>query len=174
MDIATLLKTILTGLKESKARFYKSSTKDEKRRQYDMFMKDIDKLNKVYKAHTTTETASNRIKEILISGIKDANSMKKEMENFKSEARPHKSNAPNLDRGKSENKGDDDNSDDELSGAIGGAIVSDKPNVKWEDVAGLENAKRALKEAIVLPTKFPDIFVGIRKPWKGILLYGVG
>lgn len=52
------------------------------------------------------------------------------------------------------------------------AIVSEKPNVKWEDVAGLEMAKTSLKEAIILPSKFPDIFVGIRKPWKGILLYG--
>lgn len=53
-----------------------------------------------------------------------------------------------------------------------GAIVKEKPNVKWEDVAGLENAKRSLQEAIILPTKFPDIFVGLRQPWKGILLYG--
>ena len=50
--------------------------------------------------------------------------------------------------------------------------MSEKPNVKWEDVAGLENAKRQLQEAIILPSRFPDIFVGLRKPWKGILLYG--
>lgn len=45
--------------------------------------------------------------------------------------------------------------------------------MKWSDVAGLENAKRALQEAIILPTKFPEIFVGLRRPWRGILLYGV-
>lgn len=39
-------------------------------------------------------------------------------------------------------------------------------------MAGLEFAKNSLKEAIILPTKFPDIFVGIRQPWRGILLYG--
>jgi vacuolar protein-sorting-associated protein 4 len=59
-----------------------------------------------------------------------------------------------------------------MNNAMSGAIVSEKPNVKWEDVAGLESAKNSLKEAIILPSKFPDIFVGIRKPWKGILLYG--
>jgi ATP-dependent 26S proteasome regulatory subunit len=53
------------------------------------------------------------------------------------------------------------------------AIISEKPNVKWEDVAGLEGAKQSLKEAVVLPIKFPDLFVGERRPWKGILLYGV-
>lgn len=59
-----------------------------------------------------------------------------------------------------------------MNDALMQAIVSEKPNVKWEDVAGLENAKQALKEAIILPSRFPDIFVGLRKPWKGILLYG--
>lgn len=54
-----------------------------------------------------------------------------------------------------------------------GAIVKEKPNVKWDDVAGLYAAKEALKEAVILPIKFPQLFTGKRKPWKGILLYGV-
>ena len=53
-----------------------------------------------------------------------------------------------------------------------GAIVIEKPNVKWDDVAGLESAKESLKEAVILPIKFPQLFTGKRKPWKGILLYG--
>ncbi len=44
--------------------------------------------------------------------------------------------------------------------------------MKWDDVAGLESAKEALKEAVVLPIRFPQFFTGKRKPWKGILLYG--
>nr|KAG5688724.1 hypothetical protein BaRGS_032059 [Batillaria attramentaria] len=55
---------------------------------------------------------------------------------------------------------------------LSGAIVIEKPNVSWEDVAGLAGAKEALKEAVILPVKFPHLFTGKRKPWKGILLFG--
>eukprot|EP00743_Colponemidia_sp_Colp-15_P001176 GILK01001291.1.p1 GENE.GILK01001291.1~~GILK01001291.1.p1 ORF type:complete len:463 (-),score=74.89 GILK01001291.1:211-1527(-) len=76
-------------------------------------------------------------------------------------------------------KDDGDKSDDEedpekakLKAALQGAIITEKPNVKWTDVAGLEGAKAALQEAVILPTRFPQLFTGKRRPWKGILLYG--
>ena len=47
-----------------------------------------------------------------------------------------------------------------MKGQLGGAIVTEKPNVKWDDVAGLQSAKDALKEAVVLPVKFPQFFTG--------------
>jgi vacuolar protein-sorting-associated protein 4 len=59
-----------------------------------------------------------------------------------------------------------------LQSKLEGAIVVEKPHVKWSDVAGLEGAKEALKEAVILPIKFPHLFTGKRIPWKGILLFG--
>jgi len=48
------------------------------------------------------------------------------------------------------------------------------PDVKWEDVGGLENIKEELKEAVEWPLKYFDIFkkANTTAP-KGILLYGV-
>ncbi len=49
-------------------------------------------------------------------------------------------------------------------------VLKEKPDVKFEQVIGLEEAKRALEEAIIFPNKRPDLFpLG----WpRGILLYG--
>ena len=51
-------------------------------------------------------------------------------------------------------------------------VVENNPNVKFEDIAELESAKRTLQEAVLLPLLMPDFFRGIRRPWKGVLLYG--
>ncbi|KAF9598059.1 hypothetical protein IFM89_024046 [Coptis chinensis] len=66
----------------------------------------------------------------------------------------------------------DDPEKDKLRSGLNSAIIREKPNVKWNDVAGLESAKQALQEAVILPVKFPQFFVGKRKPWRAFLLYG--
>lgn len=51
-------------------------------------------------------------------------------------------------------------------------IMLSNPNVTFESIAGLDEAKRLLKEAVVLPLYMPDYFQGIRRPWKGVLMFG--
>ena len=49
-------------------------------------------------------------------------------------------------------------------------IMKEKPDISWDDVIGLDDAKRAIRESIVYPTKRSDLFpLG----WpRGLLLYG--
>ena len=73
---------------------------------------------------------------------------------------------------KDDEDGDQDPEVKKLRAGLTSAILVDKPNIRWDDVAGLEVAKEALKEAVILPIKFPHLFTGKRTPWRGILLYG--
>ncbi|XP_042210938.1 katanin p60 ATPase-containing subunit A-like 2 isoform X1 [Homarus americanus] len=60
----------------------------------------------------------------------------------------------------------------DLANIIQREILVENPEVRWTDILGLEDAKRLVKEAVVYPLKYPQLFVGRFKPWRGILLYG--
>jgi transitional endoplasmic reticulum ATPase len=52
-------------------------------------------------------------------------------------------------------------------------VLVQTPNIKWEDIGGLEEVKEALKEAIEWPLKYPKLFEEAgAKPPKGIMLHG--
>lgn len=52
-------------------------------------------------------------------------------------------------------------------------VLVEVPEVKWEDIGGLQNVKLELQEAVEWPLKYPEIFEHMNaKPPKGILLYG--
>jgi transitional endoplasmic reticulum ATPase len=52
-------------------------------------------------------------------------------------------------------------------------VFIESPDVKWEDIGGLEGVKRELQEAVEWPLKYPDLYakIGHQVP-KGILLHG--
>ncbi|XP_065561483.1 fidgetin-like protein 1 isoform X1 [Artemia franciscana] len=62
--------------------------------------------------------------------------------------------------------------DKKLIELIKNEIMDMKSQVTWEDVAGLEFAKKTIKEIVVWPMLRPDIFTGLRGPPKGLLLFG--
>ncbi len=51
-------------------------------------------------------------------------------------------------------------------------ILQASPSTKFDQIVELDEAKRLLHEAVVLPSLIPDFFQGIRRPWKGILMFG--
>ncbi|KAJ4757567.1 Katanin p60 ATPase-containing subunit A1 [Rhynchospora pubera] len=51
-------------------------------------------------------------------------------------------------------------------------LLDKNPGVRWDDVAGLSEVKTLLQEAIVFPLLKPQYFQGIRKPYRGVLMFG--
>ncbi|XP_008523438.2 katanin p60 ATPase-containing subunit A-like 2 isoform X3 [Equus przewalskii] len=60
----------------------------------------------------------------------------------------------------------------ELAAVVSRDIYLHNPNIKWSDIIGLDAAKQLVKEAVVYPIRYPQLFTGILSPWKGLLLYG--
>ncbi|XP_014925476.1 katanin p60 ATPase-containing subunit A-like 2 isoform X3 [Acinonyx jubatus] len=60
----------------------------------------------------------------------------------------------------------------ELAAVVSRDIYLHSPNIKWNDIIGLDAAKQLVKEAVVYPIRYPQLFTGILSPWKGLLLYG--
>ncbi|CAD7937144.1 unnamed protein product [Amoebophrya sp. A25] len=65
-----------------------------------------------------------------------------------------------------------DGPDAELIRMIERDSVENDPQVSWDAIAGCEMAKDLLDEAVVMPLAMPDYFQGIRRPWRGVLLFG--
>ncbi|OHS99601.1 Vacuolar protein sorting-associated protein 4 [Tritrichomonas foetus] len=70
------------------------------------------------------------------------------------------------------NNTNNSNSNDLDTSAISNGILAERPNIKFSDVAGLEGAKQALNEAVIMPIRVPHLFDQATQPWRGILLYG--
>ncbi|XP_028398656.1 spastin-like [Dendronephthya gigantea] len=64
------------------------------------------------------------------------------------------------------------NIDTKIANRILDEVVQNSPDVTFEDVAGMENAKRLLQEIVILPALRPELFTGLRAPARGLLLYG--
>ena len=109
-------------------------------------------LNKIYMQ--SYQKYQERIKALResrgadIEPVVDPNASPEEQKKALARAQPHKDDQQDLDD----------------------LVMKEKPDVKWTEVIGLEDAKGALRESIVYPSKRPDLFpLG----WpRGMLLYG--
>lgn len=62
----------------------------------------------------------------------------------------------------------------DLTSVIARDIFTSDTGVTWNDIVGLDGCKRVLREAVVMPLKFPKLFKDkkLLKPWRGVLLHG--
>ncbi|CAK1552635.1 unnamed protein product [Leptosia nina] len=64
------------------------------------------------------------------------------------------------------------NIDQKMIELIENEIIDKGVPIGWDDIAGLQMAKSVIQEAVVWPLLRPDIFTGLRRPPRGILLFG--
>lgn len=64
------------------------------------------------------------------------------------------------------------NVDRDLAARIENEILDRSPQVLWDDIAGMAEAKRLLNEAVILPSLVPELFTGVLQPWRGVLMFG--
>jgi len=125
------------------------------------------KLNKVYMERASAY--QNRIKSLQMSHGLENDERTTTVVNHIDE-RVHSTNGNGKTGVQSDSLKKQNNSMDTLKADFDDLIMKEKPEVSWNEVIGLEDAKRAIRESIVYPTKRSDLFpLG----WpRGILLYG--
>ncbi|KAI5084206.1 hypothetical protein GOP47_0001141 [Adiantum capillus-veneris] len=62
--------------------------------------------------------------------------------------------------------------DSRLAAVIENEILDRSPAVNWDSIAGLDKAKQTLMEMVTLPIRRSDLFTGLRKPARGLVLFG--
>lgn len=161
------------------------ATDHDKNKEYDEALRCYEHAVEYFLHSIKYEAASDKAKESIrakcIQYLDRAEKLKdylgkKDKKKQKPVADGGKASHSKKDRDDKSSDEDEDSKEDpdkkKFENQLSGAIVMESPNIKWSDVAGLEGAKESLKEAVILPVKFPHLFTGNRKPWRGILLFG--
>lgn len=165
MDWQKIFTNIKYELNRHAAKYKKSDDPEDRQTHINNYTKTLNYLQSLQKGQVPSfykETLSN----LYQLSKKELETMKKNINNI--------AQKPMVDGGGGGKKGGGSGKDEDekLAGGLLDTIIADKPNVRWEDIAGLNEAKKSLHEALIMPIKYPDFFVGNVEPWKGILLYG--
>src|ERR671910_2217771 len=128
------------------------------------------KLNKVYMERANAY--QNRIKALQMShGLEEEKLVSTQIDNLKQDPpNGHGSKRSSASSTTTSTSSRSSGNVETLKADFDDLVMKEKPKVSWKEVIGLEDAKRAMRESIVYPTKRADLFpLG----WpRGILLYG--
>eukprot|EP00826_Nyctotherus_ovalis_P039290 TRINITY_DN376_c0_g1_i10.p1 TRINITY_DN376_c0_g1~~TRINITY_DN376_c0_g1_i10.p1 ORF type:complete len:401 (-),score=131.74 TRINITY_DN376_c0_g1_i10:228-1430(-) len=164
----------LVGIRDKAMKIGSAACELDKAKKYEEALKKYIESIELFQ-HVIKYESNKYIKDTLRGKAEEylnrASEIKKYLKNKKEDPLPAGADNNSQTNGK---KGSEEKKDEnaKLKEALGSAVITEKPNIKWDDVAGLEKAKSTLQEAVILPTKFPQLFVGKIRPWSGILLYG--
>ena len=91
---------------------------------------------------------------------------------FRGKKPTHNQNNQNNTNNKNNPKSIHQEEESQMDAKIESEIMQTNPGVKFSDIIGMEEMKKILYEVIVVPSIRPDLFTGILKPQRGILLFG--
>ena len=168
MDWHKKMSHVKSELKRQSRKFHEADSESEQEDAMNRYANGLNFINQILKGKVP-DLYRNNFQSLKSMADQELEQMKKNLGNFRQKVMEN-TNGGGGGGGNKGGKGDDDN--DKLADGLMATIVGEKPNVKWEDVAGLVEAKKSLHEALIMPIKFPAFFTGNVQPWKGILLYG--
>ena len=121
-----------------------------------------------------TELAAQKRKKELTSIISDIKKKPKDSPSYYMNEKKNFDNNTNNNINNNNTQKQDDKKiiTNDLRDKVLSEIVERKPDVKFEDVIGLKEAKEILREIIIVPNLRPDLFKGLRAPPRGLLLFG--
>ncbi|UJR33321.1 hypothetical protein I4U23_020771 [Adineta vaga] len=168
----------LTNVIQKGTHFAEQATLEDQKHNYEVaaghYMAAADWFIHATKYGTMNDETKKRLRAKVATYLKRA----EEIKNISNKKPSGRETVPNNhggnERSKTRQDCDEDNDDPDkrrMMQKFEGAIITN-PEVTFDNVVGLDQAKNALKEAVILPVKYPKLFRGKCKPWAGILLYG--
>ncbi|CAJ0585210.1 unnamed protein product, partial [Mesorhabditis spiculigera] len=132
------------------------ATEEDRNKNFEEAVKHYDQAIQYFIHAIKYEAQGERQKETIRQKVEEYLKRYQQIKEFLKDSREGKKVKDN--GGKDGDDSDEDVEKKKMQDKLQGAIVMEKPNVKWTDIAGLESAKEALKEAVILPIKFPQLF----------------
>ena len=168
MDWHKRMNQVKGELKRQSRKFHEADTQDQQEDAINRYANALNFINQILKGKIP-DLYRNNFQALKHISDQELEQMRKNLGNIR---RVMENTTGGGGGGAKTGKGGDKDDNDKLADGLMATIVGEKPNVKWEDVAGLVEAKKSLHEALIMPIKFPAFFTGNVQPWKGILLYG--
>ncbi|KAJ3219914.1 hypothetical protein HDU67_008443 [Dinochytrium kinnereticum] len=119
------------------------------------------------KLKTNLDHIEERVKELSAKTSTNGRTLSRQS-SFSGRPKPSESSKPTS----SSKTWKNSNVDTATANKILNEIVVNGPSVTWSDIVGLDAAKQALREIVILPTLRPELFTGLRSPARGVLLFG--
>ena len=137
-----------------------------------MTIKIAEKVSKINSSISKVSPLASNQKALLYNQTNNNKINNQKINNINKDNLPNVNNKINQNINNKKEKSIHDKEEEEMDIKISSEIMSSSPGVKFSDIIGMEDLKQMVNEIIIIPTIRPDLFKGVLKPQRGILLFG--